>query len=129
MNSSTVSPLDRDSLGATLPGRAGLTSHGHWRDPLCLALLLIIWAAVWIPRLSGPIRPAVSPPIEPDPARARVLGESIPVSYVIVDELGFVDVTRRYALPPVESDPAGWQLALSVSKGTQVYERSGVSKQ
>ena len=129
MNSSTVSPLDRDSLGATLPSRPGLTSHGHRRYLLCLALLLIIWAAVWIPRLSGPIRPAVSPPMEPDSARARVLRESAPVSYFIVDKLGFMDVTRPYALPPVESDSAGWQLALSVSKGTKLYERSGVSKQ
>ena len=65
--------------------------------------------------------------MEPDPAPARVLRESIPVPYVIVDELSFMDVTRCYALPAVESDPAGWQLALSVSKGTNVC--SGVSTQ
>ena len=65
---------------------------------------------------------AVSPPVEPDPTRARHLLESVPVSYVIVDESGFTDVSRRYARPAVESDPANWRLAFSPTARTKVYE-------
>ena len=67
-------------------------------------------------------RQAVSPPIESDPVRARHLLESVPVSYVIVDKLGFTDVSRRYARPAVESDPMRWRLIHSMMNGTQIYE-------
>ena len=40
--------------------------------------------------------------------------ECVPVSYVIVDKLKFVDMSRRYARPAVESDPA--DLAQSCSR-------------
>jgi hypothetical protein len=74
-------------------------------------------------------RQAVSPPIESDPVRARHLLESVPVSYVIVDELGFTDVSRRYARPAVESDPMEWRLVHSVTNGTQIYERTADQEQ
>ena len=65
---------------------------------------------------------AVLPPMESDPARARRLLQSVPVSYVIVDELGFLDISRRYAAPAMESDPIGWRLVQSWDK-TRLYER------
>jgi hypothetical protein len=68
-------------------------------------------------------RRAVLPPMEADRARARRLLEAVPVSYVIVDELEFLDVSRRYARPAVESDPLGWHLVRSID-GTQIYERT-----
>ena len=61
--------------------------------------------------------------MEADPARARRLLEAVPVSYVIIDELEFLDVSRRYARPAVESDPLGWPLVYSID-GTQIYERA-----
>jgi hypothetical protein len=59
-------------------------------------------------------RRAVSPPIESDPARARYLLESVPVSYVIVD--------RGFSLAAVEDASSGWHLAGSF-EGTKLYER------
>ena len=59
--------------------------------------------------------------MEPDPARARRLLEAVPVSYVVIDELKFLDMSRRYAHPAVEGDSLGWHPVHSV-KGTQIYE-------
>ena len=58
---------------------------------------------------------AVSPPVESDPAQARRLLDSVPVSYVIVD--------RGYSLPAVENDSADWRLIQSF-EGTKLYERT-----
>ncbi|MBA3883825.1 MAG: hypothetical protein H0X73_14240 [Chthoniobacterales bacterium] len=66
---------------------------------------------------------AVLPPMDADPVRARQLLEAVPVSYVIVDELGFLDISRRYAGPAVEGDPAGWRL-VNTFGGTNIYERA-----
>lgn len=66
---------------------------------------------------------AVLPPMESDKNRARRLLEAVPVSYVVVDTLEFLDVSRRYALPAVESDPAEWRLLHSVA-GARVYGRT-----
>jgi hypothetical protein len=57
---------------------------------------------------------AVSLPVERDPARARELLESVPVSYVIVD--------GEWLLPTVESDSVDWRLVQSF-EGTKLYER------
>jgi hypothetical protein len=68
-------------------------------------------------------RRAVSPPVEPNAEKARLMLQAVPVLYVVVDELGFTDVSRRYARPAVESDPADWRLGFSVTNGTKVYQR------
>jgi hypothetical protein len=65
---------------------------------------------------------AVLPPMESDAVRARLLLETVPVSYVIVDNLEFVDVSRRYARPAVESDSTSWHLVQSIDE-TKIYER------
>ena len=59
-------------------------------------------------------RLAVLPPMEPDPVHAGRLLEGVPVSYVIVDDLKFLDLSRRYARPAVKNDPMGWQLVHSI---------------
>ncbi len=71
-------------------------------------------------------RRAVLPPMEADAARARQLLDAVPVSYVIVDELGFVDISRRYALPAMESDPADWQIVHSIG-GTRIFAHASAS--
>jgi hypothetical protein len=65
---------------------------------------------------------AVLPPMEPDPVRARLLLQAVPVSFVIVDNWEFLDLSRRYARPAVESDPTRWHLVQSIG-GAKVYER------
>ena len=60
-------------------------------------------------------RHAVSAPMEHDPAKARQLLESVPVSYVIVD--------RGYSLPAIEDNVESWRLVQSL-EGTKLYEHS-----
>jgi hypothetical protein len=73
-------------------------------------------------------RQAVLPPMESDPTRARHLLEAVPVSYVIIDEIGeMASFGRRYALPAVQSDPVGWHLGHSIY-GTRVYQRANGRK-
>jgi hypothetical protein len=62
--------------------------------------------------------------MEANPTRARHLLEAVPVSYVIIDEIGeMASFGRRYALPAVQGDAVGWRLVHSVD-GTQIYERA-----
>ena len=69
-------------------------------------------------------RQSVLPPLESDPHRAEALLAAVPVRYVIIDQLGFVGASWRYARPAVESNPMGWRLAYS-REGTEIYERTG----
>lgn len=52
---------------------------------------------------------AVIPPLEADPNEAQRLLDSVPVDYVIVDQLVFVDMSRRYAEPVVRARPDQWE--------------------
>lgn len=128
----------RERLGASfVPGRGAARQHffyhgRSWRT----------WeeAAGWIANNSRPDaivattqrhlcylrtgRQAVLPPMEPDPTRARRLLEAVPVSYVIIDEIGeMASFGRRYALPAVQGDAVGWHLVHSIY-GTRIYERN-----
>jgi hypothetical protein len=66
---------------------------------------------------------AILPPMEADPERAGRLLDGVPVSYVIVDQLEFVDISRRYAGPAMESDPAAWRLVKTFDD-TKIYEHA-----
>jgi hypothetical protein len=66
-------------------------------------------------------RKAVLPPMEINPSRERELLKEVPVSYLIVDQLEALDVTRRYAMPAVAADP-NWQLVQS-TQGARIYQR------
>jgi hypothetical protein len=69
-------------------------------------------------------RKAVFPPLEADPARAQDLLDSVPVTHVVLDELAFLDVSRRYAAPVVEKNPHLWRLVYSAAGGgVRVYQR------
>ena len=63
---------------------------------------------------------AVYPPMEADPEQAHRLLESVPVSYVIIDELAYRDFVRRYALPAMESHPASWRVVHKIDS-TRIY--------
>jgi hypothetical protein len=68
-------------------------------------------------------RLSILPPMDLNRSRVCELLEAVPVFYVIVDQIEFPDLSRRYALPAVESDPGKWRLVHSV-KGTRIYERT-----
>ena len=63
--------------------------------------------------------------MESDPARARKLLETVPVSLVIADNWKFLDMSRRYLLPALESDPAGWPIVHRIGE-TKIYGRAGL---
>jgi hypothetical protein len=67
---------------------------------------------------------AVLPPFEADPAEAQRLLESVPIEYLALDDLGFVDVIRRYAAPVVTAFPDRWRLVYGEpSHGARIYRR------
>lgn len=67
---------------------------------------------------------AVLPPMEADAGEAARLLKAVPVSYVVVDTLEFLDIAQRYALPAVKGDSAEWRLLHSIGR-TQIYGRIG----
>lgn len=67
---------------------------------------------------------AVLPPFEPDVREAQRLIDSVPVTYVIVDNMAFVDVTRRYTAPVVRAFSERWTLIHTTGdEGSQIYRR------
>lgn len=67
-------------------------------------------------------RHAVFPPMEADPLVARQLLQAVPISFVIVDELAFLDTTRLYAEPALARPNSGWRVVYSVDQ-TRIYAR------
>jgi hypothetical protein len=67
---------------------------------------------------------AVSPPLDADAERARRLLEAVPVSYVIVDDMPPPNVSRRYALPAMETDTTNWRLSYT-SESTKLFVHTG----
>jgi hypothetical protein len=126
--------LDRDREGASfVPGGGATGPRFFYHDRSWLA-----WeqAAAWIGARAEPgaivatsvphqfylhtnLR-AVYPPMDANPEQAHRLLETVPVSYVIVDELRQGDFVRRYTLPAVESHPASWRLVHTVN-GTRIF--------
>jgi hypothetical protein len=71
---------------------------------------------------------SVMPPYEAEPIRAAALLDSVPVTYLIVDQLAFLDVGRRYTIPAIRSAPDRWRLIYAVSdSGPRIYRRVGGS--
>ncbi len=67
-------------------------------------------------------RHAVFPPMEADPVKAERLLNDVPVTYVIVDELTFLDISRRYAVPALALAPGRWEVVQRFNK-TAVFKR------
>ena len=66
-------------------------------------------AAPQLVHLSTGLR-SVMPPFESDLEAAQVALDSVPVRYLIVEDLSFLDITRRYTRPLVEARSADWEL-------------------
>ncbi|HEU5081609.1 MAG TPA: hypothetical protein VFT72_20515 [Opitutaceae bacterium] len=67
-------------------------------------------------------RKAVFPPMEANAEAARKLLDAVPVSYLIVDELEFLDISRRYGEPAVTGVEPKWRPVFDVGQ-TRVFER------
>ena len=67
---------------------------------------------------------AVMPPYEADVAVAQKLLDGVPVRYVIVDSLEFLDISRRYADPVVQAHPERWTPAyVAPDRRVRIYQR------
>ena len=67
---------------------------------------------------------AVLPPFEADVHTASRLLEAVPVRYLVVDSLEFVDVSRRYAAPVTRTYQHDWKLVYSSPDSTsRIYRR------
>lgn len=93
----------------------------HWVQRAAAPTDVVITAAPHLCYLSTGLH-AVFPPMERDPARAGALMASVPARWVIVDEFEFLDITRRYALPAVLSNPAQWRL-VHTEGGVKIFRR------
>jgi hypothetical protein len=67
---------------------------------------------------------AVLPPLEADGEEARRLLRSVPVRYVVLDELPYPGISERYAALAVAGHPGQWErVYVTPGGGAQVYER------
>jgi hypothetical protein len=67
---------------------------------------------------------AVLPPLEPDPETAARYLDAVPVSFLVLDELGLPGISERYAAPVVARHPASWRLVYTAPDSkARVYER------
>jgi hypothetical protein len=70
---------------------------------------------------------AVMPPYEIDSRKAAELLAGVPVTYLVVDQLSFLDVSRRYAAPVPSAATAEWPLVYSnTDSGPRIYRRADV---
>jgi hypothetical protein len=68
--------------------------------------------------------PAIMPPYESNPARAAELLAGVPVTYLVVDQLSFLDVSRRYGAPVTRAASAEWALVYAQNdSGPRIYRR------
>jgi hypothetical protein len=68
--------------------------------------------------------PAVMPPYEADARLAATLLDRVPATYLIVDQLSFLDVGRRYTIPAIERAPDRWRLIYAANdSGPRIYRR------
>jgi hypothetical protein len=67
---------------------------------------------------------AILPPMEPDVETAQRLLDAVPVRFVVVDELTYPRISKRYAAPVVETRPALWRCVYATADGlARLYER------
>lgn len=67
---------------------------------------------------------AVLPPLNPDAEKAALQLDEVPVSFLILDELGRPPISDRYAAPIIQHYPENWRLAYTAPDGgAKIYER------
>ena len=91
--------------GVAKPGEIVATSTPHWAY------------------LKTGLR-AVLPPLENDVGEAQRLLDSVPVTYLIMDNMEFLDISRRYAAQMVQAFTDRWTLVYFASdEGSRIYRR------
>jgi hypothetical protein len=69
---------------------------------------------------------SVMPPFEADVRREQQFLDAVPVTFVVVDNLDFLDVARRYVAPVVQAYPELWRLVYDdPNDGPRIYQRVG----
>ncbi len=69
-------------------------------------------------------RRAVLPPLEKDPDTAARYLDAVPVSYLVLDQLGLPGISERYAAPVIARYPRSWrQVYATPGTGVRVFER------
>jgi hypothetical protein len=67
---------------------------------------------------------AVLPPMETDREAANALLDSVPVRFVVLDELDYPRISQRYAAPAVEGRSDRWRRVYETADGrARLYER------
>jgi hypothetical protein len=67
---------------------------------------------------------SVMPPMVADTTEAQRLLDSVPARYVIVDELTYVDVVRRYTVPVIRQEAGKWRRVYTApGSRTHIYRR------
>ena len=67
---------------------------------------------------------AVLPPLHPNADTAARYLDAVPVSWLVLDELGLPGISERYAAPVIRRRPDDWRLAYGMpDSGVRVYER------
>jgi len=68
---------------------------------------------------------SVMPPYEPAAGMAQRLLDGVPVTYLLVDNLSFLDVGRRYTRPVLRAFPDRWRLVYTGGpEGPCIYQRT-----
>lgn len=112
-----------DDAAAWLDGR--IRSETTGKTPGVIATSAPHWAYL----KTGGVRKAIMPPMEADPAKSQELLDSASVKYLILDELEFLDVVKRYTWPTVEKHPALWERVYTApGSDTHVYRRTGITR-
>ena len=63
-------------------------------------------------------------PLEDDPQAVIEMLDSVPVRFVVLDDIGYPNISPRYATPAIESRPDFWRLVHEIPAGkVRVYER------
>jgi hypothetical protein len=69
-------------------------------------------------------RKSVLPPLESNPETAAGYLDAVPVSWLVLDDLGLPGLSERYAAPVVRQRPENWRLVYTTpGTGARVYER------
>jgi hypothetical protein len=67
---------------------------------------------------------AVLPPLEANADTAARFLDAVPVSYLVLDQLGLPGISERYAAPVVDRHPGSWRLVYTTpGTGVRVYDR------
>ncbi len=95
------------------------------RDQAAPGEIICTSTAQWAYLITG--RKTVQPPWEPDPATVQHLLESVPVTYLVIDQLVAFEAAaadRRYTLPVLQAFPSQWQLIYTgPDSGSKIYRR------